>query len=332
MNKYHFYIPFKGEISNEIPKHWSQVKLKYVLNRRSEKNDPIVTEEILSLSMGKGVTLLNDKPTGGNKPKEDLSKYNIVHINDIVLNSMNIIVGSVGLSKYYGLVSPVYYILYPKSNDSDVFFLNYIFSSEVFQKNLIGDGNGILIKESDSGKLNTIRMRVPFEKLGSKILPIPPLTEQKKIVNFLDGKIELIERLISTKERKITLLKEQKTSLINQVVTKGLNPNVKMKYSGVEWVGEIPEHWKMVSIKHLVSTKITDGPHETPDWVDDGIPFLSVESVQDNKLDFNKKRGFITEELHKIYSKKCKPQRDDIFIVKSGSTTGKSTIVGTNYT
>jgi type I restriction enzyme S subunit len=102
------------------------------------------------------------------------------------------------------------------------------------------------------------------------------------------------------------------------------------KDSGIEWIGEIPENWNLVSIKHLVYTKITDGPHETPEWVEDGIPFLSVESVQDNKLDFNKKRGFITEELHKVYSKKCKPQRDDIFIVKSGSTTGKSTIVETD--
>ncbi len=102
------------------------------------------------------------------------------------------------------------------------------------------------------------------------------------------------------------------------------------KPSGFEWIGEIPEHWSLVSIKHLVSTKVTDGPHETPTFVDGGIPFLSVESVQDNKLDFNKKRGYITKELHEEYSKKCKPQRDDIFIVKSGSTTGKSTIVETD--
>ena len=73
------------------------------------------------------------------------------------------------------------------------------------------------------------------------------------------------------------------------------------KPSMVEWIGEIPEHWKMVSLKHLVSTKITDGPHETPIFLDEGIPFLSVESVQDNKLDFNKKRGFISKEVHELY-------------------------------
>ena len=102
------------------------------------------------------------------------------------------------------------------------------------------------------------------------------------------------------------------------------------KPSGFEWIGDIPEHWEMISIKHLVSTKVTDGPHETPTFLDDGIPFLSVESVQDNKLDFNKKRGYISKELHDLYSQKCKPQKDDVFIVKSGSTTGKSTIVETD--
>ena len=102
------------------------------------------------------------------------------------------------------------------------------------------------------------------------------------------------------------------------------------KPSGFEWIGDIPEHWEMISIKHLVSTKITDGPHETPTFLDDGIPFLSVESVQNNKLDFNKKRGYISKELHDLYSQKCKPQKDDVFIVKSGSTTGKSTIVETD--
>jgi type I restriction enzyme S subunit len=109
-----------------------------------------------------------------------------------------------------------------------------------------------------------------------------------------------------------------------------LNKYSSYKPSGVEWIGDIPKHWEFISIKHLVITKVTDGPHETPTFIDEGIPFLSVESVQDNKLDFNKKRGYISNELHQEYSKKCKPQRDDIFIVKSGSTTGKSTIVETD--
>jgi type I restriction enzyme S subunit len=83
-------------------------------------------------------------------------------------------------------------------------------------------------------------------------LVLPSIQEQHQIVQFLDNKTELIDKLISTKERKITLLKEQRTSLINQVVTKGLNPNVKLKDSGVEWIGEIPEHWKSCNLRYVL--------------------------------------------------------------------------------
>ena len=89
------------------------------------------------------------------------------------------------------------------------------------------------------------------------ILPLPPLNEQKKIVRFLDEKTELIDKLISTKEQKIELLKHQRTSLINEVITKGLNPKVKMKNSGVEWIGKIPEHWNVLRLKNISTLKIS---------------------------------------------------------------------------
>ena len=103
----------------------------------------------------------------------------------------------------------------------------------------------------------------------------------------------------------------------------------KMKPSGVEWIGDVPEDWGNYSLKRLVGIKISDGPHETPEFVENGVPFISAESVKNSKIDFNFKRGFITKEQDIIYSKKCKPQKHDIFIVKSGSTTGKIAIVDT---
>jgi type I restriction enzyme S subunit len=159
---------------------------------------------------------------------------------------------------------------------------------------------------------------------------LPPLPEQEQIVSFLDEKTSKIDVLIKKKEQKIELLKEYRTSLINRVITKGLNPDVPMKDSGVEWIGEIPSHWDFPPIKFLVSTPLTDGPHETPVFFDEGIPFLSVEGVVGDKIDFSRIRGFISLESHIQYSKKCKPQRDDVLLVKSGSTTGKSTIVETD--
>ena len=104
----------------------------------------------------------------------------------------------------------------------------------------------------------------------------------------------------------------------------------RMKDSGIEWIGEVPEEWGLKPIKYLVSTPVTDGPHETPTLYDEGIPFLSAESVKNGILDSRYKRGYISETAHKIFSRKVSPQKNDIFIVKSGATTGNVGIVTTD--
>ena len=101
----------------------------------------------------------------------------------------------------------------------------------------------------------------------------------------------------------------------------------KAKYSGVEWVGAIPENWKTAKLKQVVSIKITDGPHETPEFLLEGVPFASAEAVFDGKINFEHIRGYISEEQDIVYSEKCKPIKNDIFIVKSGSTTGKVAVI-----
>ena len=100
--------------------------------------------------------------------------------------------------------------------------------------------------------------------------------------------------------------------------------------SGFQWIGRIPRMWEVERIKRIVSQKITDGPHETPTLEEKGIPFISAEAIKNEKIDFAKKRGFISLEQHEIYSKKCKPQRNDIFIIKSGATTGNVAYVDTD--
>ena len=97
------------------------------------------------------------------------------------------------------------------------------------------------------------------------------------------------------------------------------------------WIGEIPAEWGLTAIKRLVSTKITDGPHETPELADDGVQFISAEAVKNNQIDFNLRRGFISRELHEQYSRKCKPQRGDIFVIKSGATTGNVAYVDVDF-
>ena len=167
----------------EYPSDWKLKKIKYCLQERIEKNNPVQTTDILSLTAKQGVIPYDQKEGGGNKAKEDVTGYRLAYPGDIVMNSMNILSGSVGLSQYFGCVSPVYYMLRPFNKCEDVRFYNFIFQTTVFQRSLFGLGNGILMKESSNGKLNTIRMRIPMDKLGGLFIPVAPEKEQSRIAN-----------------------------------------------------------------------------------------------------------------------------------------------------
>lgn len=104
----------------------------------------------------------------------------------------------------------------------------------------------------------------------------------------------------------------------------------KMKDSGIEWIGEIPEDWERTKLKRVLEIPITDGPHETPKLIYNGIPFISAEAIKNNKINFNLKRGYISFEDYEIFSKKCLPKKNDILIIKSGATTGNLAIVETD--
>lgn len=244
-------IPWIGK----IPKNWNLMKIKYTLEERIEKNSPVKTTNILSLTAKQGVIPYGEKEGGGNKPKEDVSEYHLAYPGDIVMNSMNILSGSVGLSKYFGCVSPVYYMLRPKSQNEDVRFYNYIFQTEVFQKSLFGLGNGILIKESANGKFNTIRMRIPMDKFRKLYLPVASLSEQHRIADFLDTKCARIDSIKKNVEAEIEALKQYKKSVITEAVTKGLDKNVEMKDSGIPWIGEIPKDWQITRIKYTCNSR-----------------------------------------------------------------------------
>lgn len=236
----------------EYPSDWELKKIKYCLQERVEKNNPVRTTEILSLTAKQGVIPYDQKEGGGNKPKEDVSAYRLAYPGDIVMNSMNILSGSVGLSQYFGCVSPVYYMLRPWKAIEDVRYYNYIFQTTMFQRSLFGLGNGILIKESGNGKLNTIRMRIPMDKFGGLFIPVAPIDEQKRIADFLDAKCAEIDALTADIQTQIDTLEQYKRSVITETVTKGLNPNAEMKDSGVQWIGNMPAHWDVIRGKYIL--------------------------------------------------------------------------------
>ena len=326
MRRYSSYKDSGVEWIGEIPNSWEKTKLKFTLEGIVTGGTPDTSNNTFWSDEEIGINWISisDITSNGREILEtkkfisqeglDSKRLEILPIGSLIYS----IYGSIGKVSRLGIPSTIHQgILGLKTNSYlESIFLEYyliyfkeyvsLFSSSNTQENLNQD------------------------KVSNFEIPLPPLSEQKQIVSFLDRKTEGIDKLIQTKVRKIELLKEYRTSLINEIVTKGLNPNVEMKDCGVEWIGEIPSHFHLISIKHLVTTKVTDGPHLTPNFQDDGIPFLSVEGVVGNKIDFQKIRGYISLEDHLEFSKKCKPQRDDILLVKSGSTTGKSTIVETD--
>jgi len=171
---------------------------------------------------------------------------------------------------------------------------------------------------------------ISMDDIPKLTFPIPSISEQQQIAAFLDWKTSQIDALIAKKQELLDKLKEKRLAVITQAVTKGLNPDAPMRDSGIACLGQVPAHWKTMPIKFALCEPITDGPHETPEIFDDGVPFLSAEAVKNDRLDFEKKRGYISLEDHERFSKKYKPKRGDVYMVKSGATTGNIARVETD--
>ena len=238
-----------------IPKNWTFKKIKYVLAQRNEKNIPIKSKDILSLTAKQGVIPYTEKEGGGNKPKTDFSAYKLAYPGDIVMNSMNILSGAVGLSKYFGCVSPVYYMLYCSNDEDDIRYFYYVFANKAFQSSLLGIGNGILMKESENGTFNTIRMRIPIEKLNNMSIPYPKPEIQKAIANFLDKKIGKIDEVSKKIQQEITDLEKYRKSIITTAVTTGLNKNIQMKDSNIDYINKMPSTWHLTRLKYILTER-----------------------------------------------------------------------------
>ncbi|OWW45883.1 hypothetical protein F522_09275 [Enterococcus hirae 81-15-F4] len=314
----------------EIPESWELRKLKYILDERKEKNNPVITDNILSLSIEKGVFPYSEKTGGGNKAKDDLTAYKVARPNDIVINSMNILAGAVGISNYTGAVSPVYYTLYSSSSSVNIKYYYYLFLTETFQKSLLGLGNGIMMKESANGKLNTIRMRISMDKLASLYLPILSYQEQERIVKRIDSFVKRIDAIISETQQSINELKKYKQALITETVTKGLDKNVEMKDSGIEWIGKISSTFQLPK---LGSVTLKIGSGKTPSggesvYVPEGILFLRSQNIYDEGLEISSPR-FISEEIDEQMSG-TRVMQGDVLLNITGGSIGRSTVYTLN--
>lgn len=164
----------------------------------------------------------------------------------------------------------------------------------------------------------TTRIRISLSELKKLKVPFPPLPEQIKIANFLDYETARIDRLIEKQQQLIGLLKEKRQAVISHAVTKGLNPDVPMKESGVEWLGKVPEHWNVSRVKNTVTT-IIDGPHFSPNYQDSGYMFISARNIKTDQWALEDAK-FISENDFLEFSKRVLPEKGDVLLTKGGTT------------
>ncbi len=197
-------------------------------------------------------------------------------------------------------------------------YYGYYFLSDDFRTQVRKEVSGIKVFSITNSILNATRIL------------FPDLNIQKKIANFLDHKLSYIDSLIAQKNDQLVRLSEYRQALITRAVTKGVEPNISLKDSGIVCLGQIPASWTLPKVIHVLAMPITDGPHETPTFQKEGIPFISAEAVSKGEIDFEKKRGYISPEYYEECCKKYIPQMGDIYIIKSGATTGNSAMVVTD--
>lgn len=228
----------------EIPEHWETFKTKYLFRLIVEMAPKNNEYELLSVYTDIGVKPRKELEERGNKASTT-DGYFLVKKNDIIVNKLLAWMGAIGISAYDGVTSPAYDVLRPSRKFSSVFF-NYLFRCGVCFTEFRRRSRGIM----------DMRLRLYFDEFGQIQIPFPPLAEQNNIVEFLDAETLKIDGLISKQERLIALSQEKRQALIYHAVTKGLNPNAPRKDSGVAWLGEIPEHWKVSALSYRFEVQL----------------------------------------------------------------------------
>jgi len=216
-----------------VPAHWSVAGARSVFAEVGPAGH--ADEPLLSVTIGRGVLQQSDLLAASSKKDSsnvDRSKYKLVEPGDVAYNKMRAWQGAVGLSEYRGIVSPAYVVMRPRRDSGR--YLHHLLRTPGFAKEAERRSYGIT---SDQWSLRPEHFKMIH-------FPVPPVAEQAAIVKYLGHAHARIDRAIAAKRKLIALLEEQKQAIINQAVTRGLDPTVPMKDSGIPWLGAIPEHWE----------------------------------------------------------------------------------------
>ncbi len=300
MERYPLYKPSGVKWLGEIPSHWRLIKSKY-LWKESFATSENGNEELLSVSQYDGIT-----PAKGDSRSESLKGYKIVSENDLVINIMLAWMGGLGVSNYNGIVSPAYCI-YKLNDDSNSKFLHYLYKTPLYLAEFARHSTGVIPS----------RWRMYTDDFGQVLSLIPPKEEQDAIVLYLDERTAKIDAAIAQQQKMIDLLNERKQIIINRAVTKGLNPDAKMKDSGVEWIGEVPEDWEVRRLGSL-GTFSKGGNISRDDLQEYGkCAILYGDIYTKYNIQTSKVKNHISE---KVAEKSVRITKGDLIMTGSGET------------
>ncbi len=225
----------------DVPSQWSVIPIGRLFRRIKRVGYP--KRELLSVYRDHGVVPTSSRHDNHNNPSEDLSAYQLVKANDLVLNKMKAWQGSIAVSDYEGIVSPAYFVYGPFPRLFELAhprYVHYLVRAPAYVSQYLRRSKGIRVGQWD----------VDPEEFQLIQLLLPSKSEQFQIAAFLDHETAKIDRLIEKQEELIRLLKEKRQAVISHAVTKGLNPPAPLKDSGIEWLGQIPAHWEVAKLSY----------------------------------------------------------------------------------
>jgi type I restriction enzyme S subunit len=297
--KYDAYKDSGVDWIGEIPNHWCVEKSKWLFSLRKEK--ALKNEEQLTASQKYGMIPQNEFMAleGRRVTQVEFNSEILKHVEkgDFVI-SMRSFQGGLEYSEYTGSVSSAYVALKPITGIFSLFF-KYLFKSQRYIEALQSTSN--LVRDGQALRYDNFCMVDLF---------LPPIEEQMKIANFLNQRIIDIDQAISIKEQQIALLNERKQIIIQKAVTQGLDPNVSMKDSGVEWIGQIPEHWVILPLTKY-STRV-DYRGKTPEKVEEGRLLVTTRNIKNGILDYEISKEYIKESQYKEVMSRGIPKKGDI--------------------
>jgi len=322
MAKYQAYAEYKDsgvEWLGEIPSHWAMSKLRYLFNFSkglSITKENLQDEGIPCVNYGEVHSKYGFEVNPKKHPLKCVNASYLKTSENALLNNGDFVFadtsedlkGSGNFTHLLGdeqIFAGYHTVIARPYNANASRFYAYLFDSKEFRSQIQLAVKGV--------KVFSITQAI----LRSADAWLPSTDEQVKIANFLDHETAKIDTLIAKQEKLIELLKEKRQAVISHAVTKGLNPNVPMKDSGVEWLGEVPEHWISSRLKYYTN-QIVDGAHFTPTYSESGVPFLRVTDIHNSKIDMDNIK-YIPEHEHLNLIQRCKPEKGNLLLSKNGT-------------